>query len=185
MNEVNPYESPKTNADLGDDEAYEPTVFALSGRIGRARYFLYSMVYNVILGLVVGLLVAAFGATDVGLAEGDMSSGFSLVFGAFYVVGFAVFLILVRRRLNDMDRSGWWGLLLIVPLVNLILALYILFGKGTHGANRFGPPPTKSSSALVVALLAIVLLGILAAVAIPAYQDYVQRAAELQGQLAP
>ena len=182
MNEVNPYESPTADASLGDDEAYAPKMFAFSGRIGRGRYLLYSMIYNLILGLFVGLLSAAFGMT--GMLEGEAAAGFSGLILVFYAVSIAIFFILVRRRLNDLDRSGWWGLLIVVPLVNLILALYLLLGPGTDGANRFGPPPTKSPTAAIIAVV-LIMIAILAAVAIPAYQDYVQRAAELQGQVAP
>ncbi len=182
MNEVNPYESPAANASLGDDEPYAPTMFAFSGRIGRGRYLLYSMVYNLILALFVGLLAAVFGVA--GGSESEAAAGFSGLILVFYAISIGVFFVLVRRRLNDLDRSGWWGLLIVVPLVNLILALYLLLGPGTQGANRFGPPPTKSPTAAIIAVV-LIFIAILAAVAIPAYQDYVQRAAALQGQVAP
>lgn len=182
MNEVNPYESPTANASLGDDEPYAPQMFAFSGRIGRGRYLLYSMIYNLVLGFIVGLLGAVFGAA--GIFEGEAASDFSALILVFYAITFAIFFVLMRRRLNDLDRSGWWGLLIIVPLVNLILALYLLFAPGTDGANRFGSPPTKSPTAAIIAVV-LIIIGILAAVAIPAYHDYVQRAAALQGQVAP
>ena len=182
MNEVNPYESPAANTSLGNDEPYEPKIFALSGRVGRGRYFLYSMIYNLLLGLIIGIIAGAFGAT--GVFEGEASSGFTVVIFAAYAVGLAMFLMLARRRLNDLDRAGWWGLLFIVPFINLILGLYLLFWPGTQGANRFGPPPTKSPTALIIAV-AIVMIGILTSIAIPAYQEYVKRAAEIQGQIGP
>ncbi|MBX9458259.1 MAG: DUF805 domain-containing protein [Rhizobium sp.] len=43
------------------------------------------------------------------------------------------------RRLHDLDKSGWWLLLGLVPLVGLIL-IYWFAQPGTPGANRFGPP---------------------------------------------
>jgi len=41
------------------------------------------------------------------------------------------------RRLHDSDMSGWWALLCLIPLVNLII-LYFMIIKGTEGPNRFG-----------------------------------------------
>ncbi|MEM7468542.1 MAG: DUF805 domain-containing protein [Pseudomonadota bacterium] len=184
MNEVNPYESPTANASLGGDEAYEPKMLAFSGRIGRARYLAYSIVCNMLIGIPVGIVVAMFAGS--GLLEGDSSVAAVIAIGLLYALSFVVLFVFARRRLNDLDRSGWWSLLFIVPLLNLILGLYLLFGPGTDGANRFGPPPTKNSSTILIVILALlVFVGILAAVAIPAYQDYVQRAAELQGQMSP
>lgn len=45
------------------------------------------------------------------------------------------------RRLHDMDYSGWMYLVMLVPLVDLVLLLAMIFKKGTAGPNRFGPDP--------------------------------------------
>lgn len=45
------------------------------------------------------------------------------------------------RRLHDMDMSGWWLLLLFIPLVGFLFLLVMFFRDGTPGANRFGPSP--------------------------------------------
>ena len=47
------------------------------------------------------------------------------------------------RRLHDLDKCGWWMLLLIVPLVNLFFCLYLLFFKGTEGPNEYGDDPLQ------------------------------------------
>ena len=43
------------------------------------------------------------------------------------------------RRLHDLDKSGWWLLLGLIPIVGLIL-IYWFAQPGTPGANRFGQP---------------------------------------------
>ena len=45
------------------------------------------------------------------------------------------------RRLHDSDRSGWWLLLGLVPLVGEIIVLVFMVLEGTRGANRFGADP--------------------------------------------
>ena len=40
-----------------------------------------------------------------------------------------------------MDKSGWWVLLILVPILNLATYIYLLIKKGTNGANRFGAVP--------------------------------------------
>jgi uncharacterized membrane protein YhaH (DUF805 family) len=43
------------------------------------------------------------------------------------------------RRLHDTDRSGWWILLWLIPLIGWIIIIVFLCQRGTEGANRFGP----------------------------------------------
>ena len=67
-------------------------------------------------------------------------------------------------------------LLFIVPLVNLLLTIYLLFFPGSKEANDFCPPAVANSLGVkILAWLipAFFLLGIVAAIAIPAYQSYV------------
>ena len=51
----------------------------------------------------------------------------------------------MKRRLNDLDKSGWWQLLYLVPIVNILFALYLLFWPGTKGSNNYGLQPAKNS----------------------------------------
>ncbi len=44
------------------------------------------------------------------------------------------------RRLHDVNRSGWWSLISIVPIAEFLL-LYWYCQPGTLGANQFGPDP--------------------------------------------
>ena len=48
------------------------------------------------------------------------------------------------RRLHDVDKSGWWYWIGLVPLIGLII-LFFYVQKGTVGANRFGPGPLGDS----------------------------------------
>ncbi|MFQ6028072.1 MAG: DUF805 domain-containing protein [Dehalococcoidia bacterium] len=53
---------------------------------------------------------------------------------------FALYIIIVAyiRRFHDLDRSGWFTLLALVPIVSLVVLLVLLFFPGTRGANRWG-----------------------------------------------
>ncbi len=88
-------------------------------------------------------------------------------FYLFFIVGYAVFFILsglsdifviplvlftlaillpslaaAVRRLHDFNKSGWFLLISIIPLVNLLL-LYYLVQPGDVGDNQYGPPPAN------------------------------------------
>ena len=45
------------------------------------------------------------------------------------------------RRMHDLDKSGWWLLILLIPLIGIIFALVWFCSKGTEGDNRFGSDP--------------------------------------------
>tara|TARA_R110000744_G_scaffold127711_2_gene234657 strand:+ start:324 stop:683 length:360 start_codon:yes stop_codon:yes gene_type:complete len=47
---------------------------------------------------------------------------------------------LITRRLHDLNASGWWQLIFLIPF-GLILFFALPFKKGTEGANRYGEQP--------------------------------------------
>jgi uncharacterized membrane protein YhaH (DUF805 family) len=52
-------------------------------------------------------------------------------------------LMLHIKRCHDRGKSGWWCLLLLIPLVGLVWAVIDLgILEGERTANRYGPPPS-------------------------------------------
>lgn len=59
------------------------------------------------------------------------------------VFGLAVLvpqLAVGARRLHDIDRTGWWLLIGLVPIVGDIVLIVFFCLKSDPNANRFGPP---------------------------------------------
>lgn len=50
-------------------------------------------------------------------------------------------LALAVRRLHDIGKSGWWYLLLLVPLVGAIIILIWFCKDSAPEANQWGPNP--------------------------------------------
>jgi uncharacterized membrane protein YhaH (DUF805 family) len=169
----NPYAAPDAilAEPLADEGTYEPKIFAIHGRIGRLRYLAYGWAVMFVAWCAVAIIAAMLSAV--------LGGAGALLGIALYVPAVGVSLIMVKRRLNDLDHSGWLSLLMLVPLVNFIFGLYLMFGAGTPGPNNYGLPPSKNPRLLwIVGLLLpiIAMIGILAAIALPAYQNYVTRA---------
>ncbi len=97
-----------------------------SGRAPRSEYWFF-VLYQCLVGFVCGLLMA-FGIGR-------------LLLGLFVVANFLPAISVMVRRLHDIDRSGWWYWIVLVPLVGPILLLVWFCTRGTAGANRFGPDP--------------------------------------------
>ncbi len=177
MEAVNPYESPKSRTLNITSETYQPKLFSINGRIGRIRYLAYSLIAMLVYGFVVSIIAAIAIPSISGASEAMM--GFVIIALYAPLIIFSIFLM--KRRLNDLNMSGWWQLIAYIPFIGALFALYMLIWPGKKESNKYGPPPTKNSPVLVLAGLVMPLFvaGILAAIAIPAYQDYVTRAQQV------
>jgi uncharacterized membrane protein YhaH (DUF805 family) len=51
------------------------------------------------------------------------------------------------RRLHDTNRTGWWILIGLIPLIGLIVLLVFYLQRSDPGENRFGPPPATTTAA--------------------------------------
>ncbi|MEJ2508413.1 MAG: DUF805 domain-containing protein [Gammaproteobacteria bacterium] len=185
MNATNPYTSPQsTVADAAGEQYGEVRVFSTSGRLGRLRYLGYGMAVNLVVWFAVmllGLVASLIPSQATNIVVGIIGVGL-------YIAVIVVAFMLMIQRIHDFDTSGWLALLMLVPLVNVVFGLLLLFLPGTKGSNRFGAePPPNSTGVIVLAALvpiAVFVIGILAAIAIPAYNQYIQRAkAQQQGQV--
>ena len=63
--------------------------------------------------------------------------------GIFELVTFLPTLAVNVRRLHDINRTGWWTLI-VFTVVGVFLLLYWACKKGTAGPNRFGPDPLSA-----------------------------------------
>jgi uncharacterized membrane protein YhaH (DUF805 family) len=107
----------------------------LTGRASRAEYWYFFLFY---------LLANAVSAIlDAALFRG---SGFSPLNSITALVLLAPSLAVGVRRLHDTDRSGWWMLLLLVPLVGQIILIVWFCTRSEPQPNRFGPPPIHGSA---------------------------------------
>ena len=51
------------------------------------------------------------------------------------------------RRLHDTDRSGWWMLIIFIPILGALILLFWMILEGTRGANQYGPDPKAADAA--------------------------------------
>jgi len=173
----NIYSTPEAILEVQDqtrEQYYEPKMMSFSGRIGRVRYLAYALGMYLLFGSALGGVAAI--AT---LMPKSVANGLLLMLMSVAYIGLIVyFFSLAKRRLNDIDISGWFVLVGLIPIVNFVFGLVLLFWPGTPAVNRFGPMPSRNNSGvLLAAVLGFVMItGVLAAIAIPAYQDYTQRA---------
>ena len=59
------------------------------------------------------------------------------------VAAIVIQIMLGVRRTHDIGKSGWWMFLIVVPLVNIIWGVVLIFKKGDNGMNEYGADPLE------------------------------------------
>jgi uncharacterized membrane protein YhaH (DUF805 family) len=98
-----------------------------NGRARRKEYWMFFL-FNIIIAVVLGVVEGIVGGPG--------------VLGALY--GLAVLLPGIGvsiRRLHDTDRSGWWLLIGLVPLIGAIVLLVFFVQDSQAAENQYGPNP--------------------------------------------
>ena len=98
-----------------------------SGRASRSEFW-YWILFGIIVSIIANIIDAVLGIP-------------------LPVVSAIVSLVLLLpnisisiRRLHDIDRTGWWFLLVLTIIGSILLIVWACF-KGTSGANTYGPDP--------------------------------------------
>ena len=99
--------------------------FDFSGRASKSEYWWFQL-YNA----VIYVLTFVF--------QGDLVLLLSILIIVNLIPVYAVGV----RRIHDSDKSGWFVLISLIPLIGLYLFV-LLLQDGSKGKNRFGAKPKK------------------------------------------
>lgn len=108
------------------------------GRARRKEYWLF-VLFNIIVGIVLNVVDRMTGTYSADYGMGALGGIYTL---AVLLPGIGVSI----RRLHDTDRSGWWLLLIFIPIIGGIVLLVFMILDGTPGTNRFGPNPKEAAA---------------------------------------
>lgn len=104
-----------------------------SGRARRAEYWWF-VLFSLLVSLVAGVVDRALGTGGDADSVGIVGLVTSL---ALLLPGLAVAV----RRLHDTEKSGWWVLAFLIPLVGFVLWLMFMLAQSDPYTNRYGPSP--------------------------------------------
>lgn len=153
--------------------------FDWHGRVSRVQFLAYSTFNALIALMLVALLFVMIGGFQ-GMVNASIEQLPMSLLGASSVgvaVLFYLQLAVSKRRFNDLNKTGWLALLMLVPGVNILVYLYLLVVEGTAGANYYGLPARpatqlKTVLMVLIPLLVISLIGLLTQVVVPSYESY-------------
>ncbi|HEX9658865.1 MAG TPA: DUF805 domain-containing protein [Rhodothermales bacterium] len=105
-------------------------LFSFEGRINRSKYWGYTLL------LAVGMMVVAFigfsFAGEIGLWS---SYGLAVLFVVWPALAVSI------KRCHDRNRSGWFVLVSLIPIVSIWYLIEVGFLRGTDGPNDYGEDP--------------------------------------------
>ena len=135
MSDNSPYEAPESDISVSAG----PTVLSVKeiylsfeGRIPRKVYWLYG-----VLGLFIGTMLAIGVIFGLASVLGDWVSVLAI---PVYIMVIWASLAIQVKRWHDRNKSGWWVLIGLIPIVGPIWQLVECgFLEGTPDANQFGP----------------------------------------------
>ena len=112
-------------------------IFSFQGRIGRMTYWMCS------LGLIFAAVILTFALLPKGPVEPGATSpapGIGLLLINLLLIW--CMLAIAVKRWHDRDKSGWWVLINLIPVIGPLWALIENgFLKGTDDPNNYGPDP--------------------------------------------
>ena len=112
--------------------------FSTQGRIGRCRFFFRNIIIfaaSLALCFLAGVVLALVGFK----VDDQMARAVSELIELATVPFWAMQAV---KRCHDMNISGWWLLVLALP----VLSLGLILVRGTRGANRYGEDPRHRAS---------------------------------------
>ncbi len=109
-----------------------------SGRARRKEYWFF-VLFNIIISIILAVIDGVTGTLD-------PESGMGLL-GLVYTLAILIPALAVSvRRLHDTGRSGWWLLLLLIPLIGTIVILIFMVQDSKPEENQYGPSPKTASA---------------------------------------
>ncbi|MBA4166949.1 MAG: DUF805 domain-containing protein [Chitinophagaceae bacterium] len=104
-----------------------------SGRADRSEYW-YFVLFNIIFALAAMLL-------DNLLRLNFPNLPYGIIYAVYVLAVLVPGLAAAVRRLHDINKSGWYLLVALIPIAGAIWLLVLMASKGTHEENTYGPSP--------------------------------------------
>lgn len=109
-----------------------------SGRSRRREYWFFALFYV--------LIYVALTVVDA--LTGSLSGGGIGLLSGLFALGMLIpSLSVTCRRLHDTDRSGWWMLISLIPLIGGIVLLVFMVFDSQPGPNQYGDNPKETAAA--------------------------------------
>ena len=104
-----------------------------SGRARRMEYWMFFL-FNLIISFLLGIFDGIMGTFS-------PEAGLGLLGGLYSLAVLIPSIAVTIRRLHDTGRTGWWFLIIFIPLIGAIVLLVFMVFDSDEGTNAYGPNP--------------------------------------------
>ena len=119
--------TPGSRSPFDDPLSTAQILFSLRGRVPRKVFWLYGVLGPLLVSVMLEMLL---GIAGVSARRAELLTALLLVWPCTAVS---------VKRWHDRDKSGWWALVYLIPLIGLLWTLLTNgLRRGSVGANRFG-----------------------------------------------
>ncbi|MCH3949906.1 MAG: DUF805 domain-containing protein [Acidaminococcus sp.] len=109
---------------LPNSKNWQQMYLSFEGRISRSQFFIRWLLVNIVAAVFVPLL-----------------AGVLPVYVVFFAISLFMQVSLCMRRFHDAGHGGIWVSVMLIPFVNIMAVIYLLFAKSEPRENEYGPQP--------------------------------------------
>lgn len=110
-------------------------LFSFQGRIGRKAFWLTTLIATVVASLIIGAIFTGLASSEI--SETELIFILAILYIPMTWIGLAIQI----KRWHDRNKSGWWVLIMFVPVIGPLWALIETgFLAGSPAANDYGSP---------------------------------------------
>lgn len=109
-----------------------------TGRARRKEYWFF-VLFNVIFLIVISFIDRAIGTFN-------SQTGVGLLTSIYWLAVLIPAIAVGVRRLHDIGRSGWWLLLVFIPVIGPLIIFVMMLFNSEPGTNSYGPNPKGIAS---------------------------------------
>lgn len=112
-------------------------IFTTEGRLNRKRYLIYMLAFAAVMAGT-KFTMSCMATLFTGDPNGALVMAITLMLALIAGTGNVMMII---RRLHDLGKSGYFTLIVFVPVIGIIFSIALFFIPGQVGWNEYGPDP--------------------------------------------
>lgn len=116
-------------------EKIKDMFFTYRGRLNRKPFILRGFAVSIFMSILSSVMGVMSDSSSTALHIA------ALLMLPVILIGCVASCMLIIRRWHDLGKSGWFTLILIIPIVSFFVMLYLWFARGTVGPNAYGEDP--------------------------------------------